>query len=56
MLSTLLELLGLVALIAGVFALAGLGYALLAAAPALFFLALAADGVDVRRFAVRRGR
>lgn len=43
MLSTLLDVLGLAALVAGVFVLAGPGYALLASCPALMFIAYATD-------------
>lgn len=44
MLSTLLELLGLAAVTAGVFVLVGLGYALLAGGCVLLFVGYSAEG------------
>jgi hypothetical protein len=45
MLSNFLEATGLVAFVAGVYVLLGLGAAFLAASPALLVLGMAADGV-----------
>jgi hypothetical protein len=46
MLSTFLELLGLASLVAGMFVLAGVGVALLAAGVALMFVGVSAEGLQ----------